>query len=63
MDRLLSDTFVAISNIAGYPDTILHACAYQDHQLMASERTQQGHGEPVGSLQMSMSNVRTHRAH
>jgi hypothetical protein len=64
-NNLLSDTYVAISNIARYYaryyDKILYVCAYQDNQLMAIERTQRGHGAPVWSLKMSMSNARMDR--
>jgi hypothetical protein len=60
-NNLLSDKYVAISNIAGYYagyyDKILYACSYQGNQLMAIERTQRGHGAPVWSLKMSMSNA------
>jgi hypothetical protein len=37
---------------------MLCTCSPQDNQLMAIERTQRGHGAPVWSLQMSMSNER-----
>ena len=60
-NNLLSDKYVAISNIAGYCDKILYACAYQDNQLMAIERTQRGHEAPVWSLKRSISNARMDR--
>ena len=55
------DTYVVISNIAGYSDKIRCTCAPQDHQLMAIERAQRGQGAPVWSLQMSLSNARRDR--
>jgi hypothetical protein len=60
-DKILSNKSGAISNIAGYSDKILCACAPHDNQRMAIERTQQGHGAPVWSLKMSMSNARMDR--
>src|SRR5262249_27936882 len=41
-DTLLSDKYVAISNIAGYCDKILYACSPQDNRSVEAER--QGSG-------------------
>jgi hypothetical protein len=37
-DTLLSDKYVAISNIAGYCDKILYACSPQDNRPFEAER-------------------------